>query len=353
MSDRNIVNAFGRDDFRCVKCLFPLRRTLQFKSRKMSKIGYSNKADVLSGYLTERLMQVLRDIVDVVEDAVSEYREETLRTRLENESLRRQLGDFLRLPDDELRARPQPPGSSTRLVACDLEQVCAPNRIQTPPASTSKRTGAPRPDEALPKVLVAPAPPLREEAPPPPVIKQEQDELKVTSRKNCAELAVASVHVSISEGRTDVSMAKEQQEAERNGQFGGTAAPGAIVYECPRCGEVFAQASRLRLHLDQKRKTYACNWCCKSFAQSADLRRHVRTHTGERPHRCTFCPKSFSQRGNLRRHVRIHTGERPYRCIVCRRTFSDGDTLKKHARTHTHHKAHDKHDGTVSFGAGT
>lgn len=77
-------------------------------STKMSEIGQSNKAEVLSGYLMERLTQLLRDIVDVVEDAVSEYREETLRTRLENESLRRQLGEFLR-PPDELWARPQPP----------------------------------------------------------------------------------------------------------------------------------------------------------------------------------------------------------------------------------------------------
>uniref|UniRef100_A0A8C7X797 C2H2-type domain-containing protein n=1 Tax=Oryzias sinensis TaxID=183150 RepID=A0A8C7X797_9TELE len=89
-----------------------------------------------------------------------------------------------------------------------------------------------------------------------------------------------------------------------------------------------------------KRKSYACDWCCKSFAQSADLRRHLRTHTGERPHRCTFCSKSFSQRGNLRRHLRIHTGERPYSCPFCCRTFSDGDTMKKHKRTHSGERTH-------------
>uniref|UniRef100_A0A3Q1HRQ7 C2H2-type domain-containing protein n=1 Tax=Acanthochromis polyacanthus TaxID=80966 RepID=A0A3Q1HRQ7_9TELE len=111
-----------------------------------------------------------------------------------------------------------------------------------------------------------------------------------------------------------------------------------LVHRCPRCGEAFGQAASLRLHLEQKRKTYACDWCCKSFAQSADLRRHLRTHTGERPHRCTFCSKSFSQRGNLRRHLRIHTGERPYSCPFCCRTFSDGDTMKKHKRTHSGEK---------------
>lgn len=113
-----------------------------------------------------------------------------------------------------------------------------------------------------------------------------------------------------------------------------------LVHRCPRCGDAFAQAAGLRLHLEQKRKSYACDWCCKSFAQSADLRRHLRTHTGERPHRCTFCSKSFSQRGNLRRHLRIHTGERPYSCPFCCRTFSDGDTMKKHKRTHSGEKTH-------------
>lgn len=109
---------------------------------------------------------------------------------------------------------------------------------------------------------------------------------------------------------------------------------------CLRCGETFRCSKALQLHLEQQKKTYACEWCCKSFAQSADLRRHLRTHTGERPHRCTFCSKSFSQRGNLRRHLRIHTGERPYSCPFCSRTFSDGDTMKKHKRTHFGEKPH-------------
>ncbi|XP_061604775.1 endothelial zinc finger protein induced by tumor necrosis factor alpha-like [Phyllopteryx taeniolatus] len=314
-----------------------------------------SKADVLSGYLTERLTQLLRDIVDVVEDAVSEYREETLRTRLENESLRRQLGDFLRA-SDEPQARPRPPGQ--HLVAWDHQRVCAPNRVKAPPASTSKRAGAspPPPDDALAKALLV-LPAEEPPGPPPHVVKREQEESKVTPRKNCAESAAADVRVRVSKGNTDVrtteSATRERQEVERNGHLGEATAAGVIVYECPRCGEVFAQAARLRLHLEQKPKTYACNWCCKSFAQSADLRRHVRTHTGERPHRCAFCAKSFSQRGNLRRHLRIHTGERPYTCAVCRRTFGDGDTLKKHARTHARHKAHANRAGAGCFGVGT
>ncbi|XP_077474832.1 uncharacterized protein LOC144088356 [Stigmatopora argus] len=278
----------------------------------MSKRRQSGKGDVLSGYLAERLTRLLRDIVDVVEDAVSEYRDETLRTRLENEQLRRQLGDFLG-PGSWL------PATSKRLAVRNPKKVCAPDRVKAPVLSTPERASASllvRPDRTpiLPALLGEPV------ATPSPTVKIEQENSHVTPIK--------------SDPRIDSLKNVGRREVERNGHIGETSAEGGVAYECPRCGQVFSQACRLRLHLEQKRKSYACERCCKSFAQSADLRRHVRTHTGERPHRCSFCAKSFSQRGNLRRHVRIHTGERPYRCAACRRTFSDGDTLKKHARTH-------------------
>lgn len=55
------------------------------------------KLQLLNAYLTERLTVVVKEILDVVEDTVTEYREETARTRRENESLRRQLRDILLL----------------------------------------------------------------------------------------------------------------------------------------------------------------------------------------------------------------------------------------------------------------
>ncbi|KAK2832923.1 hypothetical protein Q5P01_016812 [Channa striata] len=386
------------------------------------------KLQLLNAYLTERLTVVVKEILDVVEDTVSEYREETARAKRENESLRRQLRDILLLEaetewlrstrsslgfsapeqqpnDPELRPRSEEPDSTlnqprqptahpakprheqvvpVQLLSVQSETPPGPVPLQgdTKPAESwepglkpdpqqevaekasplPSRSSINPPSVSCPKIHVV-VPALREEPRPPPLIKTEPEEYKVTDLEGHTDFlkaaAAARTHVAAEESsfrkRTDadgtvVVVCADRHEAHQNKNapqetLTAVADDGIVsgyvpelVHRCPRCGEAFGQASSLRLHLEQKRKTYACDWCCKSFAQSADLRRHLRTHTGERPHRCTFCSKSFSQRGNLRRHLRIHTGERPYSCPYCWRTFSDGDTMKKHKRTHSGEK---------------
>uniref|UniRef100_A0A0E9XGN8 Uncharacterized protein n=1 Tax=Anguilla anguilla TaxID=7936 RepID=A0A0E9XGN8_ANGAN len=52
------------------------------------------KLQILNSYLTERLMVVAQEILDIVKETVSEYQEENARTKRENESLRRRLREF-------------------------------------------------------------------------------------------------------------------------------------------------------------------------------------------------------------------------------------------------------------------
>ncbi|XP_042360481.1 zinc finger protein 358-like [Plectropomus leopardus] len=375
------------------------------------------KLQLLNAYLTERLTVVVKEILDVVEDTVTEYREETARTKRENENLRRQLRDILLLETETewLRstrstlgfASPEQQSHEPELRPRSEEPDSTLNQLRQPAANTAKPTheqvvsvqllsvrGETSPGPVLPPGDKKPADPwepvlkvdpqkevfgkasplpshsslnppsasgpkvhieipaLREEprAPAPALIKSEPEEYKVSepeAHTNSPTATQVTQEQSAVRNRTVVVRA-HRHEAHQNKKScqeevaaDDVTAAGYVpelVHRCPRCGEAFGQASSLRLHLEQKRKTYACDWCCKSFAQSADLRRHLRTHTGERPHRCTFCSKSFSQRGNLRRHLRIHTGERPYSCPYCCRTFSDGDTMKKHKRTHSGEK---------------
>jgi len=85
-------------------------------------------------------------------------------------------------------------------------------------------------------------------------------------------------------------------------------------------------------------KQFPCSFCERSFEHSGKLHRHLRIHTGERPHECQLCGKTFIQSGQLVIHMRSHTGERPYVCTVCDKGFSCSKQLKVHNRTHTKEK---------------
>jgi uncharacterized Zn-finger protein len=112
---------------------------------------------------------------------------------------------------------------------------------------------------------------------------------------------------------------------------------GEKPHACDVCGKAFSTSSSLNTHrrIHSGEKPHACNLCGKKFTASSNLYYHKLTHTSEKPHKCTKCSKSFSTPGDLRGHMHSHNGTWPFRCDICNRGFTKQTNMKNHMLTHT------------------
>ncbi|XP_014250296.1 zinc finger protein 287 [Cimex lectularius] len=117
---------------------------------------------------------------------------------------------------------------------------------------------------------------------------------------------------------------------------------GEKPHVCSVCNKGFSTSSSLNTHrrIHSGEKPHQCQVCGKRFTASSNLYYHRMTHIKEKPHKCSLCSKSFPTPGDLKSHMYVHNGSWPFRCNICSRGFSKHTNLKNHLFLHTGDKPH-------------
>ncbi|KAJ8304104.1 hypothetical protein KUTeg_017687 [Tegillarca granosa] len=117
---------------------------------------------------------------------------------------------------------------------------------------------------------------------------------------------------------------------------------GEKPVECSICKIFFRTTKALAKHRQTYTHTikagekptdrkFLCSECGKAYFRKHALQRHMRYHTGDKPHMCQYCGYKCREVNNLKRHMSLHfEGERNFVCEVCGAAFHAKKTLEMH-----------------------
>ncbi|XP_076848678.1 uncharacterized protein LOC143495888 [Brachyhypopomus gauderio] len=341
-----------------------------------------SKMEYLNSFFINRLMAVAGEIFEAVKDTVSEYQEETERTKQENRRLMSILSEInanfskeRQIPDvqesnasraisEQQNINQGPLGSDPSLIQLKLElatvkQEADPHPNETPTsmspyAENAHDTQTSHADGVLEQQIPCQGP---QDSKPSLLqvklelatiedrkVSQQQSSLGIHDQDpaDSGAFTALDAHGKISDDVHANSFLSPQSAScdSEAGYHNNTSLSATVLQSLERNHfntmnrkQTYDQFSDAPAHSQSHlSKAFGCN---EAFRRASSTNKHVALHHEDKQYCCDVCGKCYGYARVLKVHLKTHTAERPFHCGSCGKTFKLKNHLKDHERTHT------------------